>query len=232
MKRVLLVFLACFSFSQTFCQYNYYRLSAGGFAGSNMAFADLSKKIPAPTLGGSLDFFVTPFTSVGLEFQKGILSGGDREKDEHRRFFQNNYSSLTLGTKVHLGQVVDFRNSDFLYAMKHLYMGIGIGVIKNSIKDDKIVRIQPGTGWEFPGTNKSTNITVPVNAGMNFNIVDRWGYTRYIFNLNYQLNITAGEGLDGYNDASFGAPWSNIPDMYGVASVSLKFCFGPQGLYY
>ncbi|WP_207422873.1 hypothetical protein [Desertivirga brevis] len=232
MKRGLLVFLACLSFTHTFSQYNYYRMAAGGTAGVNTAFADLSKKIPAPTLGGSLDFFITPFASLGFEVQKGILSGGDREKDKHHRFFQNNYSSLSFGTKIHLGQVVDFRNSNFLHAMRHFYMGIGMGVIKNSIKDDKIVRIQPGTGWKFPGTNSSTDITFPLNTGMNFNITDRWGYTRYIFNLNYQLNITAGEGMDGYNDASFGAPWSNIPDMYGVASFSLKFCFGPQGLYY
>jgi hypothetical protein len=71
---------------------------------------------------------------------------------------------------------------------------------------------------------------IPVSTGINFNVLDRWGYTRYIFSLNYQMNVTFGEGLDGYNDPA--AKFKNsYPDFYSFASVGVKVCFGPEGLY-
>ena len=229
MKKYLLVFTISLFFIKSFGQYNYYRLSVGGSFGTNVAFADLNKKRPAQTLAFNLDYNLTPFMSVGFEYQNGTLAGGDKENDPHLRYFKNSYSSFTAGGKVQLGQVVDFESNNFLYAIRGLYGGIGVGIIKNNLKD--IVRVKPTDGWVFPGTSKSTGIAVPINAGINFNLLDRWGYTRYIFNINYQFNVTTGEGLDGYNDASRGGAFSNIPDMYGVASVGIKVCFGPEGLY-
>ncbi|WP_207532737.1 hypothetical protein [Desertivirga arenae] len=231
MKKYLLIIVSCLTFSTAFSQYNYYKLSAGASIGPSVAFADLSKKRIATTIGANFDYNLTPFTSIGIELQKGTLSGGDRETDRHLRYFKNDYNAASVGIKVQLGQVVDFERSGFLYAIRTLYSGIGLGVIQNTISDGDIVRVQPGTGYVFPGTNKSMGIKVPINAGMNFNLTDRWGYTRCIFNINYQLNITTGEGLDGYNDASKGGAFSNIPDMYGVGSIGFKVCFGPQGLF-
>jgi len=232
LKKVLLLITCCFFVAKSYSQYNYYRLSGGLNLGANTAFADLQKKRPAQTITASLDYHLTPFMSVGLEYQNGTLAGGDsvlNGADVHRRYFKNKYSSFTVGGKIQLGQLVDFESSNILYAIRGLYGGLGVGIIKN--KMDPIVRIQPVTNYKFPGDDSSTNIVIPINTGINFNILDRWGYTRFIFNLNYQLNVTIGEGLDGYNDASNGKAWSSIPDMYGVASAGIKICFGPEGLY-
>lgn len=230
MRNYLLVLISCFFVVKSFGQYNYYRLSAGVNVGSNVAFADLEKKRPAQTITANLNYHLTPFTTLGLEYQNGSLAGGDKLNDPHFRYFKNSYSSFTLGGQVQLGQVVDFESNNFLYAIRGLYMGLGVGMIKNNVKD--VVRLQPPNyTYEFPGKDKSSGIVVPISTGMNFNILDRWGYTRYIFNVGYQFSVTTGEGLDGYNDASKGGAFSNIPDMYGVVSVGVKVCFGPEGLY-
>lgn len=229
MKKILLIAISCFLFAKSYSQYNYYRLSGGLNLGGNTAFADLKEKPMSQTIAVNLDYHLTPFVSVGLEYQNGALKGGNKETNEHLRYFNNHYSSFSVGGKLQLGQIVDFESSNILYAIRGLYSGIGVGVIKNNMKD--IVRNKPTDDYLFPGTSKSTNLLIPINTGMNFNILDRWGYTRFIFNINYQLNVTLGEGLDGYDDASNGKGWSNIPDMYGVASAGIKICFGPEGLY-
>lgn len=231
MERILFVLLACLSFKQTFGQFNYYRIVGGMNLGMNTAFADVAKKKPAQTFSANIDYYLTPFSSIGVELQNGTLGGGDRELDPDKRFFKNNYSALSVGYKVQLAQLIDIDNRSPLYKIRGIYAGAGIGVMRNSISDGEIVRVQPGTGYVFPGTSKSINLTYPLNAGINLPVSDRWGRTRVVFNFNYQFNITSGEGLDGYDDASRGGAFHSRPDMYGVASAGLKVCFGPLGLY-
>ncbi|MNL25237.1 hypothetical protein D3C87_1467120 [compost metagenome] len=59
--------------------------------------------------------------------------------------------------------------------------------------------------------------------------MDRSGYYRYGLNLNYQSNITLGEGLDGYNNSPLKFKSGN-PDIYSYVSIGLKYYFGPMGL--
>lgn len=231
MRKTIFLFLLCFGLNKSFSQYNYYKLVGGASVGLNTAFADLSKKTSAQTFVAGIDYYLTPFSSVGIELQNGTLGGGDRNLDPNKRYFRNDYLALSVGAKVQLGQLlnIDIRNP--LYKIRGLYAGAGLGIMRNSLSDGEIVRTQPGTGYIFPGSNKSINFLLPINAGINLPVPDRWGRTRVIFNFNYQFNITSGEGLDGYDDASRGGAFSKIPDMYGVASAGLKVCFGPLGLY-
>ncbi|WP_256009589.1 hypothetical protein [Desertivirga xinjiangensis] len=227
MKIYLLIIIGCLFALNVSGQYNYYRLSAGVGLGVNTAFTDLEKTRYNQSIIGNLDYNLTPFVSAGLEVQKGTLSGGDKELDPHGRFFKNSYMAFTVNGKAQLGQFVDFESSNFLYAVRGLYVGTGVGIIQNKMTDN--VR-QRADGHIFTGDDKSSNIAIPINTGINFNILDRWGYTRYILNLNYQMNVTIGEGLDGYNDSA--AKFKNqYPDFYSVFSAGIKICFGPEGLY-
>jgi len=209
-------------------QYNYYRISIGGGVGVTSAFADLQKKLPKPMFFGTLDYNITPFLIAGLEFQKGTLSGGDKTADTHLRYFSNSYSALILGTRVQLGQFVDFENSNLLYALRGFYIGSGVGLLNNKMTD--IVRIQPGSNRVNPGVDQSKELFVPINTGVSFNILDQFNYTKFVVSANYQLNVVFGEGLDGYNDppAQFK---NNGHDFFGVLSIGLKYSFGPEGLY-
>ncbi|MBC7913712.1 MAG: hypothetical protein H7Y07_06275 [Pyrinomonadaceae bacterium] len=237
MKKILLFLTACLLYSAASAQYNYYRLSVGGGAGITTAFADLQKKLPKPAFFGTADYHITPFFSAGIEFQKGTLSGGDKKDDPYLRYFSNSYTAIIAGGKVQLGQFVDFESSNLLYTLRGFYVGTGIGFLSNNITD--IVRIQPAStdptkqvtaGRINQGVDKSKELFIPINVGLSFNIVDSFRYTKFIISGNYQINAAFGEGMDGYNDPKTVFK-NNGHDFYGLLSIGVKYCFGPEGLY-
>lgn len=228
MKKINLLFLVLFASISASAQYNYYKFSAGAGLGITQYFGDVAENPIKKAITTSLDYNINPFVSAGIEYQFGSITGGDSVNNAHKRYFLNKYSAIIANGRIQLGQVVDADQGTVLYALRGVYLGTGIGFISN--KMDPVVRVQPGTGYVFPGEDKSSNLLIPANIGINFDIPDQWGFTRYKVGLNYQFNVTFGEGLDGYNDPPIKFK-NNNPDMYGFASVSVKICFGPEGLY-
>jgi hypothetical protein len=98
------------------------------------------------------------------------------------------------------------------------------------------VRIQPRQPWHtadyvFPGADNSVNFVVPLNVGIHWEIKDYWNETRYIIGMNYQSNLTFGEGLDGYNDPKSIFKNDGV-DIYNMGTISVKYCFGPSHGFY
>lgn len=229
---ILLISLTTAVFSQQNL-INFYKLGVGGGVGPTISYADVREN--SQSFGGYItaDYNFTPFFTAGIELQAGQIKGGDIITNPHNRQFKNNYKALTINTKIALGEFIEYYKSDFLNSVKGLYAGIGIGVIRNDMKS--IVRYKPNTqaqypplGYEFPGKDKSTNLLVPVNLGINFYFKDYYDQLRYIVNINYQGNLTFGEGLDGYNDPQNKFE-NNAPDIYTLFSVGVKYNFGPVG---
>ena len=229
-KTAFLLLLSCLSIAAS-AQYNYYRIAFGIGGGMNRYFGDIEYKPKyKPTISANLDYNFTPFASAGIEFQTGTITAGDPKFDPNLRYFKNAYKAIILGGKIQLGQVVDIQTSDFLYYVRGFYLGSGVGVVMNDMKE--IVRIKPdGSNYPFPGLDKSKDLLIPANIGFNFDFPDQWGYTRFIFNINYQFNVTLGEGLDGYNDPKSRGFKNSAPDMFHNFTIGIKYCFGPEGLY-
>lgn len=203
-------------------------MGIGGGIGVTQSFADLAKHDYGLSGYGAFDYYLTPFISLGAEGQLGEINGGDVYKDPNMRQFINSYKAFSLNGKLALGALIDYDYSGFANAVKGLYAGAGVGVIMNKMKF--VVREKPDdSGYIFPGSDQSNDLLVPLNLGINFNFTDRSGYARYGLNLNYQANITLGEGLDGYNDSPIKFK-SGKPDVYTYISVGLKYYFGPMGL--
>lgn len=222
---VLLVFIGSFSFAQS----NYFKFSYGLGAGINRSYTDVYNGSFGYTTYGVIDFHVTPFVTLGLEAQYGLVQGGDIVNDPHNRQFSNKYTAVSANVKLMLGELVNYDKSEFLYNIRGLYLGTGIGIINNNITD--IVRYKPS--WAaydpgygpFPGADKSLNMLVPINFGFNYYIEDGYGYMRYVININAQSNFTFGEGLDGYNDPS--NKFKNYsPDVYNSYSIGFRYFFG------
>ncbi len=222
---LLLVFIGSFSFAQS----NYFKMSYGFGGGVNKSYTDVYKGGFGYTAYGVFDYHITPFVTLGLEGQYGMVQGGDIETDPHNRQFVNKYKTLSVNVKLMLGEVVDYDKSEFLYNIRGLYLGLGVGVVNNNITD--IVRYKPS--WAaydpgygpFPGQDKSNNLLVPINFGFNYFINDGYGYMRYIININAQSNFTFGEGLDGYNDSS--TKFKNYsPDVYNSYTIGFKYMLG------
>ncbi|MGN7987587.1 hypothetical protein ACTJKC_09610 [Pedobacter sp. 22226] len=221
----MLVFIGSFSFAQS----NYFKMSYGFGGGVNKSYTDVYKGGFGYTAYGVFDYHITPFVTFGLEGQYGMVQGGDIETDPHNRQFVNKYKTLSVNVKLMLGEVVDYDKSEFLYNIRGLYLGLGVGVVNNNITD--IVRYKPS--WAaydpgygpFPGQDKSNNLLVPINFGFNYFINDGYGYMRYIININAQSNFTFGEGLDGYNDSS--TKFKNYsPDVYNTYTIGFKYMLG------
>ncbi|MBC7915944.1 MAG: hypothetical protein H7Y07_17680 [Pyrinomonadaceae bacterium] len=230
MKRLLLFFIGCLFSTLVSAQYNHYRLSVGGGLGVARAFGDLEKNFIRPAIYGTYDYNFTPFVSVGLEIQKGYLKGGDSinlEIDAHQRFFKSSYLAATVSGKVQLGQFIDFERSNLLYAIRGFYIGTGIGLLNSKMQDIKRTK----GSYTFPGKDSGMDFMIPINTGISFNFIDKWGFTKFKLGFNYQLNMVLGENLDGYNDPP--TVFKNQHgDFYGVTSISFKYCYGPEGLHY
>lgn len=226
------IFLLLINFS--FAQSNFFKWSAGFGAGPNYSKTDVVKGSWGHTAYGEVNHYLTPFVSLGIEAQYGLVQGGDIRTDPHNRQFVNEYSSLSFNFKIALGELIDFERSVILDNIKGIYGGIGLGAIKNNLTD--IVRYKPlwatydpGYG-PFPGMDKTTNLWVPLNLGYNYYIYDGYGYARFAINLNLQSNFTFGEGLDGYDDSS--VKFKNYsPDIYNTYSFGFKYFFGNTRIY-
>jgi len=228
---LLLVSIGSFSFAQS----NYFGMSYGFGGGINKSYTDVYKGSYGYTAYGVIDYHVTPFVTLGLEGQLGKVKGGDIETDPHNRQFTNQYMAISANAKLMLGELVNYDRSEFLYNIRGLYAGLGLGVINNNIT--QIVRYKPS--WAaydpgygpFPGEDKSLNLLVPINFGFNYYINDGYGYMRYIININAQSNFTFGEGLDGYNDPSSKFK-NNSPDVYNTYTIGFKYMFGKIRVYH
>lgn len=203
-------------------------MTIGAGLGVTQSWADLAKRDFGLAGYGALDYYFTPFLSLGLEGQMGEINGGDVYTDRHLRQFINRYKAFNLNGKVYLGSLIDYHRSGFANAIKGLYAGAGVGVVMNKMRF--VVREKPdGSGYIFGGKDKSNDLLVPLNLGINFNFMDRYGYYKYGVNLNYQVSVTAGEGLDGYENPPIKFK-PGYPDFYTYFSIGLKYHFGTIGL--
>lgn len=235
MKKAILTTLFALLTIVGFSQTNFYKLAVGGGLGPTVSYADVTEN--GQSFGGYIsgDYNFTPFLTAGLEIQAGQIKGGNILTNQHNRQFKNSYKAFSVNAKIALGEFIDYETNDFLNAIKGIYIGVGLGAINNNMT--YIVRYKPNTqtpdqplGYLFPGRDKSTDLLMPVNLGMNFYFRDREDQLRYIINFNYQGNLTFGEGLDGYDD-SMATFKNNAPDIYTLFSVGMKYNFGSVRVY-
>lgn len=208
-------------------QSNFYKMTIGGGAGATQSFADLAKQDFGLAGYGTFDYNFTPFLSLGVEGQMGEINGGDVYTDPNYRQFINRYKTFTINGKVSLGALIDYGRTGFSNVIKGLYVGAGAGIVMNKMRF--VVREKPDDGYIFPGLDSSKDLLVPLNLGINFNFADRYGYYKYSLNVNYQSNITLGEGLDGYDDSARRFK-NGSPDIYNFFSIGLRYHFGTVGL--
>lgn len=232
MKRKLISFLTLVLLSTTaYTQSNFYKLSIGAGYGVTQSFTDVQEHAISFAGYGTADYFLTPFLSLGGEFQMGQIRGGDMYTDPNEREFINSHKAANINGKIYLGSILDFNRNAFANAVKWLYVGAGLGVIKNDV--ERIV-VKPSTRntanpYVFPGADKSTDLIVPLSTGINYYLPDRTGKPRIGFNLNYQLNFSLGEGIDGYDDSPIKFK-NGSPDVYTYLSFGFRYNFGLLGL--
>ncbi len=246
MKKIILTLLL-FGALKAYSQANFSRIAVGLSGGYTSNFTDFSYGAGGPTpgfepnktifinksqvFGGSLDYYFAPFIIGGIEYNSVELKDGT---DKHGRAFISKFSSIEIRGNVAVGQFIDYSYSPFLYAVRNVNAGLGIGFISGS---NNVGNFGSGT---FPsrqhpddlGKSKFSGVLCfPVTIGYNINVYDAYQETRLVIGLNYKMNFTLSDDIDGYaDDPRVFSNKSN--DVYTSLGVSVKFLFGPKGLYF
>ncbi|MGY0039708.1 outer membrane beta-barrel protein [Pedobacter sp. NJ-S-72] len=167
MKRILISTILLALTLQSFAQSNFYKLSIGAGAGVTQSFADVRKHDFGLAGYGTLDYLFTPYVSLGLEFQKGEINGGNINTDPYNRQFINSYQAISVNGKISLGQIIDFNYNSFSNKLRGLYLGSGIGVIQNKMKGINRRNLTDPDIY-YPGEDTSKDIFFPLNLGNKF----------------------------------------------------------------
>ena len=230
MKKLLLFFFVLIQAVAAKSQSNTYNaFGIGANYSSVYPYADLPIAKTTQAFNITAYYNYTPYVPMGLEFQTGTLSGGSRTADVHGREYTNKYKALIAHADLYMGQIIDYDFGTLQHIFKDFYIGTGVGLISNNMTD--IVRVQPKTGYVFPGHDKSTNIITPIRVGYELRINNTFGEQLVGINIGYITNITWGEGLDGYGDPAKDFK-NNSPDLYRQIVVGIKFNLGPVKSFY
>ncbi|MEJ2883808.1 hypothetical protein [Pedobacter sp. GR22-6] len=232
MKRTFISFFSVVILHGTaVAQSNFHKLSIGAGYGVTQSFTDVQEHAISFAGYGTADYFLTPFISLGGEFQMGQIRGGDIYTDPNEREFINSYKTANINGKLYLGSVINFNRNAFADAIKWFYVGAGAGIIRNDV--ERVV-VKPSTRntanpYVFPGKDKSTDLVAPLSTGINYYFSDRTGKPKFGINLNYQVNFSLGEGMDGYDDSPIKFK-NGSPDVYTYLSFGFRYNFGLLGL--
>ena len=248
LRKIIFVFVIIGTFFsiKTSAQANFSRIGFGISGGLTSSFSGLTYGLspiipgynPVKTLainksrvfGGSLDYFFTPFINAGIEYNSVQLKDGT---DKHNRAFISTFSSIELRGTVSAGEFIDFSYSPFLYAIRNVNAGLGLGFISGS---NNVANFGSGT---FPSRQHAGDlgksefsgvVSIPISIGYNLNIYDVYQETRFVIGANYKMSFTTSDDIDGYSDDPSIFENQN-KDVYTSFTISVKYLFGPKGLY-
>jgi len=262
LKKTFTIIFILLGTIKAFSQANFYKIGVGVNAGLTTAYTGLSytADLTAPyrdatkgigtnktkTFGGSLDYYFTPFINAGVEYNIVQLKDGP---DQHLREFISDFSSIEVRGNVSAGQFFDFSYNPLLYTLRTVNVGLGFGVISgennvnpyNPALDGSLADPVNGKNLQERYSRQHANdigkkkfssiLTIPASVGYNFNFYNGYDELFLQLGLNYKMVFTFSDDIDGYNDdpTQF-ANKSN--DVYTTLGVSLKYMFGPRGLYF
>lgn len=218
MKNVIIIFSLFIINFTALAQRNFYKLNVGVGGGLTKAYTDYKINRGGIAQNVLVDYYFTPYSSFGVEAQKGILKGEGLENNS----FENEYIAIFGNGRVHLGEVLPFSYQQrFLEKMvKGLYFGSGLGVVKNKVyRFDNAVT--PSNVLII-----SKEILVPLNVGIDFYLSAPNAVQRFAVNLNAQTAVALDDNLDGEFK-----PTNKKKDRYHFFSIGLRYSFGFKGYY-
>lgn len=231
-KFILALLIGMMSLSSVHAQMSYvpvtaYRFSVGADLGMTTIYGDLPTRKFSPALRLAADHRLKEYITIGAEVQVGFLASGvkgavpDGDKGFYSRavswgYYNNNlFQAVNLNAKVFVGQFNSENTEGLSYYINNIYVGAGVGVINNSMTE--IVSVDPRSRQDIPTLGNSIGILVPLNLGINVPIPN----SVFMGTINYQMNFSTSEGIDGYN---FGI--TSVKDAYSFLSIGIRYNFG------
>lgn len=199
-------------------------ITIGAGAGVAYGLADLKNAKMGFTWYGEGDYLLNPFISVGLQAQKGELSG-----EEFNSTFSNKYYAGNVNAKVRMGQFMGLPDNYSYYTLaandlqrilSNVYVGAGAGLMKNRIRrtvSPEYAAYIAGRDGEISTDLGGIHFIVPLNVGVDIPFGRTLYGPKWAVNVNYQHNLTFNDNIDGIINSQ--------NDQYGVVSVGVKYAF-------
>jgi hypothetical protein len=246
LKKLIFILLLLGSI-KSYSQANFSRISIGINGGLTKSYTGLSygpsSTIPGfvakdtyiiadnKTFGGSLDYYFTPFINAGISFDKISIR---QETDKYNRAFISNFSAIEVKGKVSVGQFIDFSSTPFLYSFRNVNVGLGLGFINgsNNVSDFGSGVFPSRENIHDLGKSKFSGvISLPFSIGYFINIYNAYQEPKVVLGVDYKLVYAFSNDLGGYNnDPSYFT--HKLDNAYTTFGFSIKYLFGPKGLYY
>ncbi|MBE7178038.1 MAG: hypothetical protein INR69_16670, partial [Mucilaginibacter polytrichastri] len=173
MRHFISALLLFFTVQTASAQYNFYNVAVGVSGGITRPYSDLTQYRYGKAASLTASYFFSPFMELNAEIQLGDLAGGNRYDNRHLREFANSYKSVLFSGNLQVGEFIDYERSRFLYRIRGLYGGAGMGIIYN--KMTFVQRVKPdGSGYVFPGKDEGLNFSFPLRIGYQFKIYDSY----------------------------------------------------------
>lgn len=197
-------------------------ISIGAGAGVAYGLTDLKNTKMNFAWYGEGDYLLAPFISIGLQAQKGELSG-----DNGSSSFKNNYYAGNLNAKLRLGQFLNLPSNYSNYTLgasnlqrivTNIYVGAGAGLVKNRIArrlTAEYVNYIRDRGGEIAEDTGGIHFVVPLNVGVDIPFGRTLYGPQWAINVNYQHTLTFNDNLDGVIRQK--------NDQYGFMSVGVKY---------
>ncbi|TAE37637.1 MAG: hypothetical protein EAY66_05460 [Sphingobacteriales bacterium] len=261
-SKILLLFTFISLSFNTFSQSNFRRWSVGLHPGitidnmdfrydrpngyNNEGFKDIETNKQG-IFGLTADYYVTPYVSVGLDFNRVYLKNG---LDDYHRMYRSNFHSIEFKSSVVMGQFFKYDVDNWLLLFKNFYLGTGVGFLwgSNNVKDYNILLdpYRTNTGNMLaqgnpPGHRQHKNddgkkifngVTVPLEIGYNVNFFDDYDEIRHVLSISYRTNFTTTDNINGYADRTSVGFKNLYRDTYSSVNLTYKYHFGAFGTYY
>ena len=205
------------------------KLSLGVGVGFSNMYGDfpVSNFLPAARVG--LGCRLTKALVVGIETYVGQLGSNQPANSWTAGFTEvSNFASVDLNAKISVGNYLNYPNSAFLRILSGFYVGTGYGIVYSNISKftgkfasrytDLNAQLRNGE------LTKTTTISpyIPLNVGFRIHMKNFLGSDRSSFMLNYQINYTFSDFVDGYSSPP-STTKNQVNDCYTVITAGFSF---------
>lgn len=199
-------------------------ITVGAGAGVAYGLADLGNTKLNFAWYGEGDYLLSPFISVGLQAQKGELSGTGYGNSYNNKYYAGNVNAkLRLGKFMNLPENYSYFTlgaSNLQRILANIYIGAGAGLMKNRISRSLTQKYADGVvrlGGEIAEDRSGIHFVVPFNVGVDIPFGRTLYGPQWAVNVNYQHTLTTNDNIDGII--------RNKNDQYGFASIGVKYAF-------
>ncbi|MDB5281064.1 MAG: hypothetical protein JWO06_139 [Bacteroidota bacterium] len=205
--------------------YNYQEYGIGVGASYIRGYTNVNNQYNHPEFHMNFIYNYNPYLPITAEIQSGQLSGGGLTPalDKYGRQYDNHYKAAIVRGDLQLGAGMDYHDNPFLNFVKNFYVGTGIGLMSNSIQNQRYSIYD--ASYRFPGSNSNIGVIIPLRIGYEVKLYNAYEEPAYAIDLGYAHNVVFGSGIDGYSDPSAKFK-NNAPDQYRQIFVEFKYFFG------